>query len=234
MSRSTSRGSTRPSNQWAERSTLSLHKQLARKPAHAHLCIVAVRNCSLGRPELYELVSLPFGATSSVMSFNWVSRLLQKIAVRLFSTLCSCYVDDFPCLEDRTNATVGQECFEELLTLLGWKFADSVRKRLPIAPSFGMLGIEVDLTQARFSQITIRNTVSRIGDIVGEISNIVETGCLRPAQAAGLRGRFGYAYSFCFLFFVPWPMLRQLSCRPSREVEHMTSTRRSSWRFSRS
>ncbi len=172
------------------------YKQLARKPAHAHLSIIAIWNCNLGCVEFFELVALPFGATASVRGFNWASKLIRKIAVRVFRLLCSVYVDDFPCLEDADLAETSQACFEGFLNILGWKFADSAKKRVEFRPVFRMLGLEVDLTCAYLSKIVVRNTTSRIKEVSEKILSVLSKNALRPHQATGLRGRFGFAYSY--------------------------------------
>jgi hypothetical protein len=75
-----------------------------------------------------------------------------------------------------------------------------------------MLGLEVDLSLAYLSKIVVRNTASRVKEVSEEILTVLAKNSLRPHQAAGLRGRFGFAYSY-FLGRPLAPSLRQLSAR---------------------
>jgi hypothetical protein len=193
------------------------YKQLARRESHAHLSVVVVWNPRARRVELYKEVCLAFGATASVMAFNWVARLLCLTAQKIFCLLCVNYFDDYPSLELEGSAEGGQSTFERFLELLGWDFARVAQKRLPFASVFRMLGMELRLGEALAGRIVVANTADRTQAIVTEIGHILASGVLPPPVAAGLQGRFGFAYS-AFFGRPLAPALKQLSLRACRVV----------------
>ena len=57
----------------------SAYKHLAVKPAHQHLAVISIWNPIKGKVDLFKQPSLPFGASASVLSFNWVATGLCTI-----------------------------------------------------------------------------------------------------------------------------------------------------------
>jgi hypothetical protein len=87
-----------------------------------------------------------------------------------------------------TGATV-----ELLFDLLGWDFAQEGDKALSFGPSFGALGIQIDLSEFERGFIEFSNTDKRKQDLKSLVSTIVSTGELSQAEALKLRGRLQFA-----------------------------------------
>ena len=67
----------------------SAYKQLAVSPADRCLSIVTVKEPATGRAVGFESRTLLFGATSSVVSFNRVARLIQRVLIALQVLSCN-------------------------------------------------------------------------------------------------------------------------------------------------
>ena len=72
----------------------SAYKQLAIRPADRHAAIIGAYSSRVGKPQLFQSVSLPFGATGSVMGFNWAARSIKSLVMRLLGIFTSNYFDD--------------------------------------------------------------------------------------------------------------------------------------------
>ena len=77
----------------------SAYRQLGVASADSWAAIVAVFNQVAGAPAFFESQGLPFGATASVLAFNWMSRLLKKAIGFLLHIMSGVYFDDFPMIE---------------------------------------------------------------------------------------------------------------------------------------
>ena len=105
------------------------YKQLAIRPADRHAAIIGAYSSKSAKPQLFQSVSLPFGATWAVMGFSWAARSIKSVVMRLLAIFVSNYFDDYPTLEDSGLAEHSLKCFEAMLDLLGWKVSSSEAKR---------------------------------------------------------------------------------------------------------
>ena len=90
--------------------------------------------------------ALPFGASSSVRSFNRVARALQALLNSLVVAMASNYFDDFPTLEVKELASSTKESCHQLLSLLGWRAALEEKNNKDFEASFTALGVVVDFS----------------------------------------------------------------------------------------
>eukprot|EP00435_Cladocopium_sp_Y103_P027445 s2289_g6.t1 len=73
----------------------SAYRQVPVREDHLRFSYFCIYNCEKGQPELYQLLTLPFGATHSVYSFLRLSRMLYTIATRGLYLLTTNFYDDF-------------------------------------------------------------------------------------------------------------------------------------------
>ena len=98
----------------------SAYRQLARAPAHESFTVVAVWNPAARRHDFFRQLALAFGASASVLSFNWVSKALTAILVEILRAGCTCFYDDFTVVEPTTLAPGADRAIGALFDLLGW------------------------------------------------------------------------------------------------------------------
>ena len=163
----------------------SAYKQLAVSPADRCLSIVTVKDPASGQAVGFESRTLLFGATSSVVSFNRVARLVQRVLIALSCT----YFDDYPVIEllplcNNTQATI---C--TALGLLGFVWAED--KDRPFSSEAELLGVKVDL--GTFGTVKIKNKPERAEAIAAAVDSVLETGSLDPKFLPSLFGRIQFA-----------------------------------------
>ncbi|CAE7258422.1 unnamed protein product [Symbiodinium sp. CCMP2456] len=101
----------------------SAYKQLAVLPADRCLSVVTIKDPVSGAALGYESWTLLFGATSSVVSFNRVARLLQRVLIEL-QVMASNYFDDYPVLELLPLCGNTQSTIRAILDMLGFVWAE--------------------------------------------------------------------------------------------------------------
>ena len=201
----------------------SAYKQLAVHPAHASLSIVAVRKPD-GGVALFRALSLMFGEAAAVYAFLRISRALSALGTVLFDLILVEFFDDFTQIETERLGGSAQVAMEGMLTLLGWKIADSEAKRKPFADTFVCLGVQVNYTELWRGDILLENKPGRVSDIKAQVLELQAKGCLGFKDALSLRGRFAFAegQTFCRLTA---PVARELSCWASiRRPRPFTTT----------
>ena len=82
---------------------------------------------------------------------------------------------------------------ETLFTTLGLNLSSSDKKNLDFAKAFNVLGVAFDLNINPDDSFMIRNTESRVSDLVSRISEVLEKGKLNAKDATGLRSRLNFA-----------------------------------------
>jgi len=120
------------------------YRQLARQRSHACFTVIAVFDPDLGEPLLYEQVSLAFGASSSVLSFNWTAAALNAALVELFRVCGTSFFDDFCVFELAALAASADRTTQEFFSMLGWTLKDLP----PFSAHPEPLGAVVNLSQA--------------------------------------------------------------------------------------
>ena len=101
----------------------SAYRQVPIKEFHLKYAFFSVYNHELGEPQVYQLVTLPFGATHSVYSFLRLSRMLYSVATRCLFLLTTNFYDDCilasrPALADSSSSSM-----ELVFMLTGWQRA---------------------------------------------------------------------------------------------------------------
>ncbi|CAE7417337.1 unnamed protein product [Symbiodinium sp. CCMP2592] len=166
----------------------SAYKQLAVSPRDRCLSIVAIKDPVSGLAFGFESRTLLFGATSSVVSFNRVARLLQRVLVALQVLACN-YFDDYPVLEVLPLCNNTQSTIRAVLDLLGFTWAED--KDLPFSHEAELLGVRVDL--GCFGVVKIGNKPERATSIADAVDSVLKAGHLDPKTLPSLFGRLQFA-----------------------------------------
>ena len=169
------------------------YRQIAVSPESAWCAIISVYSPPAQRALYYKQVALPFGSTASVHIFNRLARALWALGVRLLGLSWCNYFDDYPLLEGSSTLVSARVAAEGLMKILGWRVSQSPDKQLAFSPTFGLLGVEMDLTRSSVGQIVLRNKPSRVLQLQELTAAILAKGVLGPSDAASLRGKFQYA-----------------------------------------
>ena len=166
----------------------SAYKQLAVSPADRCLSIVTVKDPASGQAVGFESRTLLFGATSSVVSFNRVARLVQRVLIALQVLSCN-YFDDYPVIELLPLCNNTQATIRTALGLLGFVWAED--KDRPFSSEAELLGVKVDL--GTFGTVKIKNKPERAEAIAAAVDSVLETGSLDPKFLPSLFGRIQFA-----------------------------------------
>ena len=168
----------------------SAYKQLALHPASRKYSIVTLKNPSNGATACFEGRVLPFGATSSVVNFNRVSRLLQRVGFEL-DLLWGNYFDDFPVISVSALAESSTSCMITLMRLLGFVYAE--HKLAAFSERAAVLGVELDLSCTDDLSVLVRNKPGRVRETLSMIDEVVQSRQLNPSTCSRLLGRIQYA-----------------------------------------
>eukprot|EP00971_Amphidinium_carterae_P321511 6390812-Amphidinium_carterae.2 len=184
------------------------YRQLAVHPDDHKVAIIAVPTMSED-VSFHVMHALPFGATSSVYSFNRASLALRMIMLKIFMIPLVSYFDDYPafspvCLKDDTEATA-----QEVFRLLGWTVTTDERKTFPFSSSFTALGVEIDLRKVPGGLIEVHNKPGRVEAIKSSIGEVLKAGTFSKHEASSLKGKMQFADSqhYCRLGCITTRML---------------------------
>ena len=170
------------------------YRQLARKPGHSSFTVVAVFNPVLKQTEYFEQPALAFGASASVLSFNWIAASLAYVLVQLLLVGATNFYDDFTVIEVEALAHSTTECVTALFSILGW----SLKELPPFSSQPEPLGSVVDLRKASEGIIVVRNKEKRIADISAIIDDFLARDLVSFEELRSLRGRLTHARAQAF------------------------------------
>ena len=172
----------------------SAYKQLAVRPSQGALAISALWNPEKQTVELYRHVALPFGATSAVLAFNWVSTGLVHLLSSLFLLGVTAFYDDFPVTEEQELLESTSRLVDAIFLLLGWEMKKTDGFSLKPEP----LGARFDLTAAAHGEIRVGNKPQRAADMQRDIDTFLAAEVVDRKELERLRGRILFARSLCF------------------------------------
>lgn len=174
----------------------SAYRQVPISEVHLKYAFFSVYNHCKDCAEIYQLVTLPFGATHSVYCFLRLARLLHSLAARGLYLINTNFYDDFVMLSRPASAASSDQCTELLFMLTGWLYAKEGKKATSFSSICRALGVEFDFSRSEYSLMLVSNTAQRKQDLVAAISEAVQRGSLTKQEALVLRGRLGFADSF--------------------------------------
>ena len=174
----------------------SAYRQVPICTEHLKYAFFSVYNCAKGAAEIYQLVTIPFGATHSVYCFLRLARMLHSIAARGLYLINTNFYDDFVILSRPDAASSASHSMELLFLLTGWHYAKEGKKATQFAHICRALGVEFDFSRSEERLMAVANTAQRKQDLITSITDILQTGTLAKHEALVLRGRLGFADSF--------------------------------------
>ena len=174
----------------------SAYRQVPIRKDHLRFAFFSVFNHKENRPQIYQLLTLPFGATHSVYNFLRLSRMIYMLAVKGLALITTNFYDDYILATHPALSESSKNAMEFLFIITGWKFAQEGSKATEFNTVCKALGVEFNLNLSGEKTMLVSNTAQRIQDLQQQISYAVEKGFLSRQETLVLRGRFGFANSF--------------------------------------
>ncbi|CAE7041545.1 unnamed protein product [Symbiodinium sp. CCMP2592] len=140
---------------------------------------------------IYKQRVMPFGAKASVTAFIRCAFGIWRLGVKMFALVWSFYFDDFlsACKpEERRHVEV---VISTLFRLLGWDL--SLDKLLPYDVCCKVLGIKIDMSEARLGLFKLANTEKRVLELTAALDEVLLAGRLSHSDCERLRGRLQFA-----------------------------------------
>ena len=172
------------------------YRQVPIKEDHLRFSFFSIYNCERDCAEIYQLVTLPFGATHSVYSFLRLSRALHTLAARALYLINTNFYDDYILASKPGSVDSARHSMELIFLLTGWQYATEGKKCSSFDRVCRALGVEFDLTKSGEKTLAIRNTEQRVQDLQALLTATIEGGTLGKQEALVLRGKLGFADSF--------------------------------------
>ena len=138
---------------------------------------------------------MPFGASASVLAFNWIAFGFNMILTELFRVGSTNFYDDFTVVEASCLAESASKVVDGTFDLLGWPLKPSPGSAEEPAPQ----GAELDLRGAACGEIIVKNRPERVAELVKDIAEFTESPDVSLTRLLMLRGRilFSRSLSFC-------------------------------------
>ena len=152
---------------------------------------LCVYNPATQAAELFKQRVLPFGSRHSVHSFCRVSLGIWRIAVTTLLMHLSVYFDDFVGAEIEPLSKIYEMCLDMLFKVLGW--GTSKNKEHPFGTLAKVLGLEINLRDAKLGWVYLSNTPERQKEVFDFVSEILDQGFLKKKDGEKLRGRLQFA-----------------------------------------
>ena len=174
------------------------YRQIAIKGEHLDLAWIAVWNPETGRPSLFRMKTVAFGATASVGAFLRVSQAIKAIGIVSCGLIWSSFYDDYVCICKKGSELQTERMVRLLFKTLGWILSEEPDKDKPFDTVFQALGVEFDLRPVPQGHFLVGNTASRKGKLKEKLETVLAEDSLEPAVAESLRSRLLFADSQIF------------------------------------
>ena len=198
------------------------YRQLAVRKSHLDFAWISVWDPVLGRPALFKMETLPFGATASVSAFLRVSQAIKILGITCGNLVWSSFYDDFVCVCREGTEEQTDRMIRLVFKSLGWALSLGDVKDKPFANKFQALGVEFDLSNVGEGFFSVGNTSARRDELSEKIANILEADELEPAVAESLRSRLLFAEGQLYGRFAKLALQRigavGLQSRPVRPI----------------
>eukprot|EP00435_Cladocopium_sp_Y103_P044234 s1937_g12.t1 len=169
------------------------YRQVAISEPHLDFAWIVVWNPVLGKPALFRMQTMPFGATASVGAFLRLSQAIKMIGICLGGLVWSSFYDDFVCVCKSGTEIQTDRMVRLLFQSLGWELSKDEEKDKPFAAVFNALGVEFDLSHTPDGWFTVGNTEARKAELREKIQHILDCDELEPRIAESLRSRLLFA-----------------------------------------
>lgn len=174
------------------------YRQLAIAEDHLRLGWVAAWSPDDSSPMIFQMESLPFGATAAVAAFLRVSKAIKVLGTALGKLAWTSFYDDFICICKPEDAESTDLFVRFLFKTLGWDLSTGPEKDSPFGPVFSALGVQVDLTGTAEGFFELGNTESRKAELSERIDGILGADLMTAAESLSLRSRLLFAESQLF------------------------------------
>ena len=167
----------------------SAYKQLAIHPSERRKAVLLLKCPSTSEVSGFVCNTLPFGGSSSVMHFNRVGLLLQRILWELL-VVASCYYDDYPCVTPAFLASNTDNTTHAVTKLLGFALSEKER---PFSTATETLGVVVDTCDPTMASVKVSNKPDRCKALASALCDIMASGELSAADMPATLGRLQLA-----------------------------------------
>ena len=167
----------------------SAYKQLAIHPSERRKAVLLLKCPSTRKVSGFVCNTLPFGGSSSVMHFNRVGLLLQRILWELL-VVASCYYDDYPCVTPAFLASNTDSTTHAVAKLLGFSLSEKER---PFSTATETLGVVVDTCDPSMAIVKVSNKPDRCKTLASALCDIMASGELSAADMPATLGRLQFA-----------------------------------------
>ena len=163
------------------------YKQLPLSDASFELdSYFVIFNGSKGTSEIYRQRVLPFGSTASVTSFIRAAYALWRLGTLGLDLVWSEYFDDYLSVCGQEFARHCDFVISLFFQLLGWEVSKD--KELSYDAMCTVLGVRINLADAKLGLCFLGNTDKRRADAVAQIDAALALNKLDPAECEKLRG----------------------------------------------
>eukprot|EP00435_Cladocopium_sp_Y103_P021857 s2092_g5.t1 len=169
------------------------YRQIAINKQHLDFSWIAVWNPVGGKPAIFRMRTMPFGATASVAAFLRISQAIKTLGIACGGLVWTSFYDDFVCVCPQGAEQQTDRMVRLLFKSLGWTLSEDPDKDKPFAEVFQALGVEFDLRHVAHGKFYVSNTESRRTELKEKIGDILQADMLEPTTAESLRSRLLFA-----------------------------------------
>ena len=169
------------------------YRQLGVHQDHLKYSWGGVWNPELKRVEVFQMRSLPFGATASVAAFLRASRALRTLGTRMGLLVWTSFFDDFIVVSRPEDARSAELTVKFIFDALGWDLSADPEKDAGFAEVFNALGVTIDLRRTRYGEVLIGNTDKRKAELSRMMDEILAEDRMTVKTAESLRSRLTFA-----------------------------------------
>lgn len=174
----------------------SAYRQVPIRKSHLKFAYFSVFNHKLGVAQIYQLQTLPFGATHSVYNFLRLPKVVRAIAVRGLYLMATNFYDDFILATQPGLVESAKHSMELVFLLTGWLYAKDGKKATEFSQVCKALGVEFWFSRSEKLLMEVYNTKQRVADLTQHISSVLAKGTMGRHETLVLRGRLSFADSF--------------------------------------
>ena len=171
----------------------SAYKQMALHPSERRKAVIILREPASQEVKAFVCNTLPFGSSASVMHFNRVSLLLQRIMWEV-CLIAACYYDDFPSVMPAMLSEGSDKIVHTVMQLLGYEMA--IDKETPFSEASEMLGVVLDSRDP--SAVCLRNRPDKSESMCESLGKILESRSVSSRELPSMLGRLQFLESQLF------------------------------------
>ena len=174
----------------------SAYRQIPIRESHLKYAYFSIFNHETEQAEVYQMLTLPFGATHSVYCFLRFAKMLHFIAARGLFVMNTNFYDDFVLVSRAETQDSAKHAMELVFLLTGWEFAREGKKKTEFSTLCRALGVVFDFSLSSERKLMIENTEQRKQELKELLQAALDRGTLTRPEALVLRGKLGFADSF--------------------------------------